>query len=93
MHPKKSELANKEVVLSPDFEHPQFKIGNEKVLIEDWWDRIVGKSWKDCDGNSACMIYGMRTGLSKIPIPNDDEVLYGKYDGLGLLIHVSEIKD
>jgi len=37
------------------------------------------------------MIYGMRCGLSEIPIPIDNEVLYGKIDGLGHLVHISEI--
>jgi hypothetical protein len=33
----------------------------------------------------------MRTGFSEIPVPTDDEVLYGKINGLGHLIHISEL--
>ncbi len=55
--------------------------------IEDWWDRVAGRSWKVCDGNPACLDYAMRsTGT-----PVDDEVVYGKIDGLGKLIHVSQL--
>ena len=55
-------------------------------MIEDWWDRIAGKSWGVCDGNPACLDYAFRcsriTGF-------DDEVIYGKVGGSGKLVHVS----
>lgn len=57
--------------------------------IEDWWDRIAGKSWGVCEGNPACIDYALRTTLTDIPL--DDEVVYGKIDGLGKLIHVSQL--
>ena len=28
-------------------------IGGQEFVIEDWWDRIAGKSWMWCDGNPA----------------------------------------
>ena len=43
-------------------------------------------------GNPACMVFAMRTGFAKEPIPTDDEVLYGKIGGLGHLIHITEIE-
>ena len=58
--------------------------------VEDYWDRVVGKSWMNSDGNPAALNYAMRSAFSDLP--TDDEVLYGKVDGLGHLIHVSEIE-
>lgn len=60
--------------------------GNE-YRIEDWWDRIAGQSWMTCDGNPACLEYAWRS----TDRPIDNEVVYGKIDGLGYLVHVSEI--
>lgn len=60
------------------------------LRVDDWWDRTAGRSWMACDGNPACLQYAMRTGLSGLP-SLDDEVVYGKIDGLGHLVHVSEL--
>lgn len=68
-------------------------IGGQDYRIEDYWDRVAGKSWMVSNGNPACMKYAMRTGMSARSIPNDDEVLYGKIGGIGELIHISEISD
>lgn len=57
--------------------------------VEDYWDRVGGKSWMDMKGNPACMNYGIRSGLEGLPF--DDEVLYGKVGSFGHLIHVSEV--
>lgn len=57
--------------------------------IEDWWQNVSGKSWMFCDGNPACMIYGMRGGMAGLP--NDNEVVYGKVGAYGHLIHISEL--
>jgi hypothetical protein len=57
--------------------------------LEDYWDRIAGKSWMDSDGNPAALQYGMRAGLIGLPV--DDEVVYGKVAAFGYLVHVSEI--
>lgn len=62
-----------------------------EFLVEDWWDRVIGKSWMDCKGNPACLVYAMRTGMSDRPVPTDDEVLYGKIGLFGHLFHVSEL--
>lgn len=70
-----------------------YKISGQKYRIEDYWDRVAGKSWMVCDGNPACLGYAMRTGLSDAPVPISDEVLYGKVNGLGHLLHVSEIEE
>jgi hypothetical protein len=60
-----------------------------KYKIEDWWDRVSGRRWGEADGNPACLHYAMRAAANMIP--PDDEVLYGKIDGSGHLVHVSEI--
>lgn len=93
IHTIKSPLAGRTVKIKSCVEHPQQVIAGEDYRVEDWWDRVSGgSSWMDTAGNPACLIYAMRTGFSKIPIPNDDEVLYGKVGCLGHLIHISEIE-
>lgn len=87
-HPK----AGQTVRLVETIKHPQVDLAGKEFRVEDWWDRIAGKSWGVCDGNPACLVYALRTGFSKTPIPSDDEVVYGKVEGgSGTLIHVSEI--
>jgi hypothetical protein len=44
----------------------------------------------DCDGNIAALHYAARAAFSDLP--PDDDVLYGHIDGLGHLVHVSEIE-
>ena len=64
--------------------------GGSDYRVEDWWDRVAGKSWMDCNGNPACLIFAMRSGLAGLP--TDDEVLYGKVGSFGHLVHISEIE-
>lgn len=66
-------------------------LANKEFYVEDWWENVTGKSWMISDGNIAAMAYGVRTGLRGAIIPIDNEVLYGKIDGLGFLFHVSEL--
>ncbi len=94
MHTEKSQFAGKTVKIKPDIKHPQFKnFGGSDFIVEDWWDRVYGKSWMFAKGNPACLIYAIRTGFTDIPIPSDDEVLYGHIGSLGHLVHISEIVD
>lgn len=81
LHTEKSPLAGQSIPL-PDT--------GTSFVVEDWWDRVTGKSWMFSDGNPAAMIYGIRSGMEGLP--TDDEVLYGKVDGQGILLHVSEIE-
>lgn len=62
----------------------------EQIVVQDYWDRVSGKSWKKCGGIPAVMHYAERviSGL-----PEDDEVIYGKIGPLGYLIHCSEMED
>lgn len=66
-------------------------LGNLDFCIEDWWQNITGKSWMQSDGNPAAIIYAFRIGKRCGCVPIDNEVLYGKIDGLGYLFHVSEL--
>ncbi|MCK9434793.1 MAG: hypothetical protein M0R32_08270 [Candidatus Cloacimonetes bacterium] len=76
--------------IKPGIKHPQFEdFGGSEFHLEDWWDRVSGESWMFCDGNMACMIYGMRSGMAHLP--TDNEVVYGKVGGLGHLLHISEL--
>ena len=94
-HQEASTLAGKTVTIKPHVKHPQnATFGGSQIMIEDWWDRVTGGSWMFAQGNPACLVYAMRTGLSGVAVPTNDEVLYGHTeDGLGHLIHVSEIED
>ena len=81
---EKSELAGKEVVIKSG----EYK--DQKYKVEDLWINVSGgKSWINCNGNFACLNYAIRS--SREGLPTDDRVLYGKIDGLGYLVHVSEI--
>lgn len=87
IHAEQSPLASSTVTV--------FIAGGRHVLdmfiIEDWWDRVAGKSWRDCDGNPAALNYAYRAGSNGLPL--DDDVLYGKTaNGRGLLVHVSEVQ-
>ena len=93
IHAKVSPLAGKTIKIRSQIKHLQDpNFGGSDFIIEDWYDRIMGKSWMFCDGNPACLIYAIRTGTSEFPIPNDNEVLYGKTpNGLGHLVHINEL--
>ena len=83
MHNVKSPLAGNVVTIS------RGNFAGSEYRIEDWWDRVGGKSWGICEGNPACLNYGVRAGLEDLPL--DDEVLYGKIGAFGHLIHISEL--
>lgn len=86
VHNTKNEFAGKTVKIKSDV--PIY--GGQAYHVEDWWDRVMGKSWMVCDGNPACLKYAIRAGSTGLPI--DNEVLYGKINGLGELLHTSEIE-
>jgi len=93
LHNEKSLLAGKKVKIKKGIKHPQIlNFGGSEILIEDWSDRVIGQSWMFANGNPACLIYAVRTGFSKLNIPTDNEVLYGKINGLGHLVHISELE-
>lgn len=64
-------------------------VGGAAFKIEDWWDKITGKSWMWSNGNPAALHYAIRAVYNNLPF--DDEVVYGKIGSLGHLVHMSEI--
>ena len=66
----------------------------QEFVVEDWWDRLGQGTWREgcLAGNFACTNYAERaeTDLDVLP---DDEVVYGKINGLGYLLHVTELGD
>lgn len=89
IHSEKSIHSGKTIKIKSDAN----ELGGKEILIEDWWDRVYGSSWMGANGNPACMNYGLRSGFSKaIFIPTDNEVLYGKINGLGFLVHINELE-
>lgn len=87
IHKEPHPLAGKTVTIADRVE----QIGGSLFVVEDYWDRVSGISWMNANGNPAAMQYGIRTGMSKDPVPTDNEVLYGKIGGFGCLVHYSEI--
>lgn len=86
IHADVHEMAGKTVELKMKGLPQQPKV----FRVEDWWDRVAGKSWMFSDGNPAAMEYAIRGGVDGLPF--DDEVVYGKeVGGLGHLVHVSEL--
>lgn len=70
--------------------HMQLGTGTFPFDVEGWWDGLTGKSWMDSDGNPAALIYAARVGALRLPM--DDQVLYGKIHGVGVLVHETELK-
>lgn len=91
LHSTPHPLAGKTVTITPAHPlstHPVS--GPVSFRIEDWDDRVLGKSWMVNDGNPACIAYAVRSAMGRLPI--DNEVVYGKCPaGMGHLVHVSEI--
>lgn len=94
MHTEAHPFAGKTVKIVLKSKHPQLEGLEHEYTVEDWWDKLTGGSWMDANGNFAAMFYGIRMGLSSGErVPLDDEVVYGKINNLGHLIHVSELTE
>jgi len=92
IHKDPHPLAGQKVRIKKDVTHPQVEdFGGSEFYLEDWWDRVYGESWMGAKGNPACLIYAMRSGFANLPL--DDEVVYGKVEIFGHLIHISEIEE
>jgi hypothetical protein len=91
VHENSHKLSGKTVKLKNIINHPQYDLNGADYIIEDWQDRVMGQSWMFCSENPVCLIYAMRSAFSDLP--TDDNVLYGKVNGLGHIIHISEIED
>lgn len=88
----RKDYSNKIMKIRKDVKHFQYPdFGGSDIHIEGYWDDITGKSWLDSDGNPAALVYAMRS--SNPPLPIDNNVLYGKVNGFGSLVHISEIEE
>ncbi len=89
-HEEPSPLAGKTVMIKQS----AHELGGEEYQVEDYWDRVAGGSWMNAEGNPAVMMYAIRSGCSpNINIPINDDVLYGKINSLGHLVHTIEIEE
>lgn len=83
IHQNQHEMAGEKVIIKGgEFDGAEYR-------IEDWWDRVAGKSWMFCDGNPACLDFAMRSAFDGTS--TDDEVVYGKIGAYGKLIHISQL--
>jgi len=90
VHSETSPVSNRKMTLNVNTTDSRVKdLGGTEIFIEDWWDRVSGKSWMYESGNRDCYQYALRVGYNRLPI--DDEVLYGKVNETGCLVHISEI--
>jgi len=62
------------------------------IIIEDTDKEVFGSSWAAQDGNPACIIYAVRRGFNRA-IQGDGQVYYGKINGLGELVHETELTE
>jgi hypothetical protein len=84
----KHPLAGQKVILKCK-EDPDGLNGKE-FIIEDWWQNVSGgQSWMDCNGNPTCLKYAWRSGFAGLPL--DNKVIYGHINGIGHLVHESEL--
>ena len=93
LHEKEFHMAGQKVKINKEVKHQQNpNFGGSNFIIEDWWDRVSGKSWMECGSNPAAFVYMLRSLESERILPMDDEVVYGKTDdGLGHIVHISEL--
>lgn len=83
-------LAGKTVTIRQTAVHPQYPdFGGAEIQVEDTWEKVNGTPWQRARGNPACTVYGSRVHQNKLPA--DDQIVYGKLNGLGVIVHVSEI--
>lgn len=90
MHDTVHPLANQTVPIKFVAPHQQFANAEQEFVVEDWWDHMTGGSWMFADGNPACLIFALRMGFGMF-LKIDDQVIYGKIGGVGVLIHEDEL--
>lgn len=69
------------------------ELGGHQFDVTDWYERTgPGLTWRAAleNGDPRAQGYAVRRGLGGLP--DDDEVLFGRVDGMGQLVHVSEIE-
>ena len=76
------------------FSHP---MRGQKVKLKcgvyfqlgDWWDSFGYGPWIENMHNPVCVNYGLMVVAANLP--RDDEVVFGTIDGLGYMVHESEL--
>jgi hypothetical protein len=82
-----SDYAGKTVRLRPD----AAELGGQQAEVVDWYERLGdGVSWRDNPGDPRAENYRLRHALGGLP--DDDDVLFARVDGMGQLIHLTEIE-
>jgi hypothetical protein len=82
-----SPYAGQTVRLQPD----AAELGGHQAEVADWYDRTGdGVSWRDNPADPRVQNYTIRRALGGLP--DDDEVLFARVDGMGQLIHVTEVE-
>lgn len=84
-HPRAGETVIVSIMLPGDMEAREYT-----YVIEDWWDRVTNGSWMYAEGNPAALLYAKRSADALLPL--DDEVVYGKINGLGYIVHTMELQ-
>ena len=88
LHADAHPLTGKTVRLRLRREDVTIKTG-DLYVVEDWWDRVYGSSWRGAVLCAAAAQYAVRSHAAGLP--GDDEVVYGTVGGFGYLVHVSEL--
>lgn len=60
-----------------------------EIVVEDWAENVLGESWMRQLSAPAFLHYATR--LRAHNLPNDGDVLYGKVEGLGVMVHATEL--
>lgn len=69
------------------------ELGGQTVEVVDWYERTgQGRPWREAlqSGEPRAVGYSVRRGLGGLP--DDDEVLFGRVDGMGQIVHVTELE-
>jgi hypothetical protein len=94
IHPDRHPLAGQTVTIRDGVTDPKQHrvVAGAEFTVFDWADRYLRAPWGEVAGNPAAMHYGLRlVRTASCGASVDDEVLYGHIDGIGHLVHVTEI--
>jgi hypothetical protein len=67
------------------------ELGGQPAEVVDWYERTgAGQSWHATIATDPrAQNYAMRRAMAKLP--DDDDVLFARVDGMGALVHLTEI--
>jgi len=73
-----------------DYFKGKYGTANPEFWVEAPTKEIWKGDWMVQDGNPACMLYGMRSGIEKLP---SIDTWYGKIGSMGEIVHESELEE